>query len=256
MVDLIEGEILARLGRERSATVAMHAHEGMIREGHIVNVLVSPGTVSRAFDFDNTHTLVEDDVVVQYRQRSSGFIQIVEVDSLAIDTTNVRSLRYSVNRRADDAEHRLLIDTQIFQDPAPDPPPPRDDAEVMAEMARAVAAATPAVAVERPQVPELGDEPVENLRRLFDLTYADIGRLFGISERHAYRWQREGVPKDSRSAVDALQAIGLTIIGGLGPAGAKAWLNSGSPPGVELVQTGAIAQLARRAEADKESPYT
>ena len=224
MADLLEGGILARLGQECSATVAMHTHEGMIREGHIVDVLISPGTVSHAFG--SVDTLIEVEGGVEYRQRSCGFVQMVEVDSLAIDVHHVKTLRYNRNRIAHTG-HRFPIDTEIFAerleqpDPPADPPAPRSDAEVMTAMARAVATTTPAVAVPRPQVPQLGAEPVENLRRLFNLTYADLARLFGISERHAHRWQRDGVPEERRTTVDALQAIGLTVIGGLGPAGRK-----------------------------------
>jgi DNA-binding transcriptional regulator YiaG len=259
MDDLLEGGIVARLGQECSATVAMHTHEGMIREGHIVDILISPGTVSHAFG--GAETLIETEGGVAYRYLSRGFVQMVEVDSLPIDACSVKTLRYN-RRRIVDTGDRFATDSEIVAErreqpgPLADPPPPRSDAEVMTAIAREVAATAPAVAVPRPQVPQLGAEPVENLRRLFNLTYPDLARLFGISERHAHRWQRDGIPEERRAAVDALQAIGLTVIGGLGPAGARAWLRTGSPSGEQLVKAGKLAQLAARADAEKDSPFT
>jgi hypothetical protein len=252
MVDLLDGGLLKGPRSALSATVALHTHEGMIREGHIVDVIVSPGTASRAFGFVGHVGMVE------YRQRSRGFVQMVEVDSFGVDDPTPHTIRYHGRGPAVAPSSALTLDPVELGEVSVGhaPAQPRDDAALMSEMAGVIAATIPAVAVPRPRVPELGDDPVENLRRLFDLTFAELANVFGISERHAHRWQRDGVPAERRSTIDALQAIGLTVIGGLGPVGAKAWLYSGTPTGAQLVQTGRVAELAARAEAEKDSRFT
>jgi hypothetical protein len=263
MTDLLDervtfGGAAARCG----ATIALHTHEGMIREGHVVTVLVSPGTASHAFGYHEPGGLPLGGMV-EYLRRSRGFVQMVEFGAFAADPPSAPMWRHYGHSGFGLAVHTdplIPLDMPWSATPvelesvAADPP--ADDTQRMTAMAQAVAATAPAVAVERPQVPELGDEPIENLRRLFDLTYADIGTLFGISERHAHRWHTHGVPAERRSDVDALQAIGLTVIGGLGPAGANEWLRAGTPTGVELVQTGRVAELAQRADAEKDTVFT
>lgn len=126
----------------------------------------------------------------------------------------------------------------------------------VARIAEQVLAGNPSRAVARPTVPTIGDNRVVNLLGLFDLTVGEFARLFGISERHAHRWRARGVPASRRPELEALQAIGMTVIGGLGPAGAKSWLNSGEPSGAELVRQRRFGDLAARAEAVKDSPFT
>jgi hypothetical protein len=260
MTDLLDELVTWRGGVAGcGATIALHTHEGMIREGHVVTVLVSPGTASHAFGF-HEHGVMPLLGQVEYLRRSRGFVQMVEFGAFAAEPPPAPMWRYyghpgvtvhadpmiplDIPWSAEPGESRVGLDA------------PADDTQRMTGMAQAMAAAAPAVAVARPEVPELGDEPIENLRRLFDLTYAEVGALVGISERHAHRWHTDGVPEERRSVVDALQAIGLTVIGGLGPAGAKAWLRAGTPSGVQLVQTGRVAELAQRADAEKDSPFT
>jgi hypothetical protein len=125
----------------------------------------------------------------------------------------------------------------------------------MAQIAERILAGNPSRAVPRPVVPELGDDPMANVLALFGLTVGEFAQLFRISERNAHRWRASGIPARRRGEVDALQAIGMTVIGGFGPAGAKSWLYSGDPSGDQLVRQGRFSELAARAEAVKDSPF-
>jgi hypothetical protein len=131
------------------------------------------------------------------------------------------------------------------------------DAELMVQMAwDSIRRHGAAVEVDAAEVPELTDEPVENVKRLFDLTYADLARLFGITERHVYRWRDERVPAERADVVNALQALGLTVIGGLGPEGARKWLFGGEPSPADLVTAGRVDELKALADKYRDSAFT
>jgi hypothetical protein len=51
-------------------------------------------------------------------------------------------------------------------------------------------------------------------------------------------------------------AIGLTVIGGLGAAGARRWFFSGDPTAAQLAKQGRVDELRARAEALRDSPVT
>lgn len=113
-----------------------------------------------------------------------------------------------------------------------------------------------AVAVERPRVPKLTGDPVEDVRALYGLTYAQLGSLLGVTERQMHRLRGEPITGERRERLDALTALGLILIGGLGPDGARRWLESGDPPGAELLRQGRYAELRRRAEDLRDSVAT
>lgn len=205
--------------RTPTATVALHDFDGMVRAGHVAGVVLDENTVS----------------VIVNGQVWAKRVSLVTVSHLA----NI-ALRGAVF-----GEHIDVI-----------PNRPRIGAPALRDLALQAVGDGAAVAVERPTPPVLSDAPVANIRVLFDLTWAEFARLFGITERHAHRWQSTGVPEDRRRAVDALQAVGLTVIGGLGPVGAKLWLRSGVPTGEQLVADGRIDELVARADALTDSPLT
>jgi hypothetical protein len=126
----------------------------------------------------------------------------------------------------------------------------------LARLARAMTDVPAAVQVERPPVPTLSDDSLENTRRLFALTVAQLAELFGVTERQMHRYLREGLPENRRALADALMAVGLTVIGGLGAPGARRWLYSGEPTAAELAEQGRIAELTARAQALRDSPVT
>jgi hypothetical protein len=102
----------------------------------------------------------------------------------------------------------------------------------------------------------LTDDSLENTRRLFALTVAQLAELFGVTERQMHRYLREGLPDNRRALADALTAVGLTVIGGLGAHGARRWLYSGEPTAAELAERGRIDELTTRAQALRDSPVT
>jgi hypothetical protein len=130
------------------------------------------------------------------------------------------------------------------------------DGGELERLARAMTEVPAAVVVERPVVPELSDQPLENVRRLFDLTAGQLADLFGVTERQMRRYLRNGLPEARRPLADALVAVGLTVIGGLGARGAQRWLFSGQPTSAQLAVDGRVDELADRAEALRDSPAT
>ena len=222
MPDLLDSDIAEYL-KVAGGTVALHRHQGMVDAAHSAGMIVTVQTASLVQPYEDW-------------RRTRGIMTIVRIWDY--QPPELRSADITV-------DHAGAEPVQVD-----------DDDAIMTRIAEQVAATQPAVTVERPTVPELGSDPVANIRRLFDLTYLDLASLFNISERHAHRWQSRGVPADRRRDVDALQAIGLTIVGGIGPAGARAWLRAGDPSGEDLVRTGRFDELAQRAESEKDSPFT
>jgi hypothetical protein len=123
----------------------------------------------------------------------------------------------------------------------------------IARLARQMAATSPAVDVDLPPVPELGDDPAENVRHLFGLTVAQLADLLGVTERQMYRYREGPVPEDRRELLDALVAVGLLLIGGLGADGARQWLYSGRPSAAQLLHEGRSGEVRDRAEALRDS---
>jgi hypothetical protein len=123
----------------------------------------------------------------------------------------------------------------------------------LVQLARQMAATSPAVDVDLPPVPELGDDPAENVRRLFGLTVAQLADVLGVTERQVYRYREGPVPEDRRELLDALVAVGLLLIGGLGADGARQWLNSGRPSAAQLLHEGRSREVRARAEALRDS---
>lgn len=134
--------------------------------------------------------------------------------------------------------------------------PTGDDGAGMRRAARRVAAQTPAVAVERPQMPALTGDPVADVRALYGLTYAQLASLLGVTERQVHRLDAERMTGARRERLDALVAVGLIVIGGLGPDGAYSWLEAGEPSGNELLRQGRYAELRARAESLRDSVAT
>ncbi|HEY1517448.1 MAG TPA: hypothetical protein VGF91_13580 [Solirubrobacteraceae bacterium] len=142
------------------------------------------------------------------------------------------------------------------QDTAADVAVEEDGAASMRAAGRRAVEQGAAVAVERPRLPELTGDPVEDVRALYALTYGQLASLLGVTERQMHRLRGEPVTGERRERLDALTALGLILIGGLGPDGARLWLDSGDPPGSELLRQGRYAELRRRAEGLRDSVAT
>lgn len=241
-----------------SATVSMHVRDGIALSGLSAGVLIT-GTASG------------DEAWAGALVAARGCVRLL--DSGHITDEGLRQpvlprgqLTHFGEFRVSQAAPRRLDAWQPEPEPSPvtgftgsdddndDPDPPPESQ--LARLARAMTGVPAAVAVERPRVPDLTDEPAENVRRLFALTVGQLADLFGVTERHMHRYLREGLPEGRRALADALTAVGLTVIGGLGAPGARRWLYSGEPTAAELARQGRIAELAARAEALRDSPAT
>jgi hypothetical protein len=128
-----------------------------------------------------------------------------------------------------------------------------DNAETLERVARQIAAIAPAGDVARPDVPELGTDQVENARLLFNLTFAQLAELLGVTERQMYRYAGGQLPADRRETLDALVATGLLLAGSLGADGRRAWLESGSPSSIQLLREGRPSEVRSRAEDLRDS---
>jgi hypothetical protein len=228
MADPLDDEIIARY--RGGTTMALHERDGMPIAAHAAGMIVTFGTASHAFQI--------------LRPGSAGHMTFVKIHQLDVESgIGLEDETFTFISRLD------LSDVPAAAAPA-------REGDVMARIAEKAAAARAAVPVDVPAVPQLGEDLVDNVRRLFNLTNADVAFLFGISERHVHRWKTSGVPTDRRNDLAALQAIGLTVVAGIGPAGARTWLRAGDPSGEDLVRAGRFDELAARAEAEKDSPFT
>jgi hypothetical protein len=240
-----------------SATVAMHVREGIAVSGLSAG-MVTAGTASG------------DEHWAGRLAAPRGCLRLL--DSGRVEDDGVRRplwphepaepwqerlfQSFVVTERAALEERALLFVAASPFALAPDAPADPAPASELARVARAMTDVPAAVAVERPLVPELTDQPAENVRRLFALTVAQLADLFGVTERQMHRYLREGLPENRRALADALTAVGLTVIGGLGARGAQRWLYTGEPTAAEMAEQGRIAELSARAEALRDSPVT
>jgi hypothetical protein len=182
--------------------------------------------------------------VVEVSQDSLGMLYL---DPFAIDVSAPSP--FTIDPLASDPDASSVGDSRVEQGDVP-------MSTAMQRLAQSMTDIDDAVPVARPEVPELSDRPLENVRRLFALTVAQLGDLLGVTERQAHRYLSEGLPEGRRPLAEALTAVGLTVIGGLGADGAREWLYSGKPTGAQLATSGRIAELGERAQALRDSPAT
>jgi hypothetical protein len=131
-----------------------------------------------------------------------------------------------------------------------------DDRQAMRAVAARISAEAPAVEVERAEVPHLAGNPVDDARQLFGLTVVQLASLLGVTERQVYRFDPARMPAAHRERLNALVALGLLLVGGLGPDGAKRWLDAGEPTGAQLLREGKYGALRSRSEELKDSVAT
>lgn len=134
---------------------------------------------------------------------------------------------------------------------------PASEADEMRRLALAIAAESPYVSADRPEVPELTDNLVSDVRATTGLTYAAIAGLFGISERAVAAWrERNEVPRHRRALLQALRSLGLLLVGGLGVDGVAEWLEAGSPPRLARLADGDLENVLDEARGYEYSPAT
>jgi len=129
------------------------------------------------------------------------------------------------------------------------------EGELVTDRAIQTARDRPFVAGTLPDIPTLTDNLVSDVRALTRLTSSDLGELAGVTERTILEWRRKGkVPPEHRALLQALRAIGLTLIGGLGRTGVNEWLTLGGDEApLMLLQRGAVADVQKRVREFEDS---
>ncbi|MDA8068013.1 MAG: hypothetical protein M0T77_05305 [Actinomycetota bacterium] len=180
---------------------------------------------------------------------SVGLSTLYTLCRLTVPSTTVLPLGFTAAVTASDtAAHNAR--------PPAEPAIPRDDPTTMRLAAERSVVRAPAVSVELPDVPKMTGDPLDDVRALYGLTYADLASLLGVTERQAHRLDAERLSPERRELLEALVAVGLIIIGGLGPDGAWRWLETGSPPGIQLLHESRYSELRARAERLRDSVAT
>jgi hypothetical protein len=151
------------------------------------------------------------------------------------------------------AVHPVSEDFDAHEEHAGGDDDDESDGEALDRLAREIMAVDPARDIERPAVPELSADQVENARLLFNLTFAQLADLLGVTERQMYRYAGGEIPVDRRETLDALVATGLLLAGSLNADGRRAWLDSGAPSSVQLLREGQASDVRSRAEDLRDS---
>jgi hypothetical protein len=140
--------------------------------------------------------------------------------------------------------------------PLPTPPLTAQPVDELQALALSMAAAHPFIARRKPEPIELTDELVEDAQKTTGLTYGQIAQIFGISERAVAGWKQAGVPRHREPLMRALRAIGLILVGSLGPDGVSLWLRAGSPSRIERLAAGELRSVVEEARDYEFSPAT
>jgi hypothetical protein len=122
--------------------------------------------------------------------------------------------------------------------------------------AAAIARNVPAVETRRPAVPYLTGDLLEDARAVTGLTLDQIGRATRVSGRAVAGWRAGTVPRHREAFLQALRSIGLSLVGGLGPAGVQRWFLAGAPTRLDRLAAGDIESVATEARAYETSPAT
>jgi hypothetical protein len=122
--------------------------------------------------------------------------------------------------------------------------------------AAAIARDVPAVETNRPIVPQLTGNLLEDARAVTGLTLDQIGRATRVSGRAVAGWRAGTVPHHREAFFQGLRSIGLSLVGGLGPSGVQRWFLAGSPTRLDRLAAGDIEGLAAEARAYETSPAT
>jgi hypothetical protein len=133
---------------------------------------------------------------------------------------------------------------------------PVDPARGLAEEAAALASETPHVVTPQPPPPRLSNNLAEDVHLLAGLTWKQIAQVFNISERAAAGWRTQGVPPHRQEMMEALRAIAVTLVGGLGPEGVGRWLSDGRPSRLGRIGAGEVGVVAAEAKSYQDTPAT
>jgi hypothetical protein len=122
--------------------------------------------------------------------------------------------------------------------------------------AAAIARKVPAVEVERPGVPRLTGNLLEDARAVTGLTIDQIAQAMRVSGRAVASWRTTGVPRHRQGFVKALRAIGISLVGGLGPSGVQRWFLAGTPSRLSRLAAADVDSVVAEARSYETSPAT
>jgi hypothetical protein len=128
--------------------------------------------------------------------------------------------------------------------------------ESLQSRAAALARDVPAVAVDRPVVPTLTGDLLEDARRITGLTFGQIAQAVRVSERAVASWRAGTLPSHREEFFQRLRSIGLSLVGGLGPTGVQRWFLAGAPNRLERLAAGDVEKVVAEARAYETSPAT
>jgi hypothetical protein len=130
------------------------------------------------------------------------------------------------------------------------------ETSTLTAQAAALARANPAVAIEQPALPRVSGNLLEDVRSICGVSFTEIGALFDVTGRAVAEWRRGGVPDNRKQLLNALRSTGLMLVGGLGPAGVRRWLLSGTPRRLDRMKRGRVAEVVAEAREFQFSPAT
>lgn len=122
--------------------------------------------------------------------------------------------------------------------------------------AAAIARLTPAVATQRPDVPMLTGDLLNDAQAVTGLTLDQIGRATGVSGRAVAAWRAAAVPRHREGFLQSLRSIGLSLVGGLSASGVQRWFLAGAPTRLDRLAAGDVDGVAAEARAYETSPAT
>lgn len=128
--------------------------------------------------------------------------------------------------------------------------------ESLQSRAAAIARHVPAVEIERPIVPALTGDLLEDARAVTGLTLDQIGRATRVSGRAVAGWRAGTVPRHREPFLQGLRSIGLSLVGGLGQSGVQRWFLAGTPSRLDRLAAGDVEGVAAEARAYRTSPAT
>jgi hypothetical protein len=112
------------------------------------------------------------------------------------------------------------------------------------------------VEIERPEVPPVTGDLLTDVQAVTGMTYGELGAVFGITDRAVAGWKQSGVPRHRRETLEALRAMGLTLIAGQGREGVHQWLVGGARSRVARMRDEGIDAVASEARLYQYSPGT
>lgn len=126
---------------------------------------------------------------------------------------------------------------------------PEPDGGELAAQAATLARDLPQVASSALPPPRLTGNLAEDVHAVCGLTWEQIANVFRVSERAAAGWRVQGVPRHREAVMEALRAIGVTLVAGLGAEGVSRWLGAGQPSRLERLRAGEMEGVAEEARS-------